>query len=162
MNHEILKTKLRFLLQCVVKWYCKLQIMQLQFSKITSGRIVVDVSKKIWKPDEGSCNNLNTLFLCLFMSPAVKWRDCLRDEHSLQGLWFFSSQCYLGGGPRPRPGPGPWPGGPLGPGARFTGPRVLGLADARATSFSSLTPLPADPGFVLVGVGSGSGSEDLT
>lgn len=79
----------------------------------------------------------------------------------------FSEHCYLGGGPlprpRPRPGPGPGPGpgippGPLGPGARFTGPRTLGLGDARATSFCRFTPLPADPGFVLVGFASCSGA----
>lgn len=73
-----------------------------------------------------------------------------------------SLQCYLGGGPLPRPRPGPAPGtgvaaGPLGPGGRLTGPRALGLGDARATSFCRFTPLPADPGFVLVGFALGSG-----
>lgn len=71
------------------------------------------------------------------------------------GLWF-----YLGGGPLPRPRPGPAPGpgpGPLGPGGRLTGPRALGLGDARATSFCKFTPLPVVPGFVLVGFESDSG-----
>ena len=74
------------------------------------------------------------------------------------------SHCYLGGGPLPRPRPGPAPGpgpgidpGPLGPGGRLTGPRALGLGDARVTSFCKLTPLPAVPGFVLVGFASFSG-----
>lgn len=69
------------------------------------------------------------------------------------------SHCYLGGGPLPRPRPGPAPGpgpGALGPGGLLTGPRALGLDDARATSFCRLTPLPAVPGFVFVGFGFGS------
>lgn len=69
-----------------------------------------------------------------------------------RNISFF--RCYLGGGPLPRPRPGP---GPLGPGGLLTGARALGLGDARATSFCRLTPLPADPGFVFVGFGSGSG-----
>lgn len=79
-----------------------------------------------------------------------------RDHHILQE----DGSCYLGGGPLPRPRPAPCPGigpGPLGPGGRLTGPRAFGFTDARATSFCRLTPLPADPGFVLVGFVSGSG-----
>lgn len=82
----------------------------------------------------------------------------MRDERSLQECVFFS-YCYLGGGPlpRPRPGPAPGPGGAAGPlGDRLTGPRACGLGDARATSFCRLTPLPAEPGFILVGFASGS------
>lgn len=73
----------------------------------------------------------------------------------------FFSYSYLGGGPLPRPRPGPAPGpggtaGPRSPGDRLTGPRAWGLGDARATSFCRLTPLAAEPGFVLVGFASGS------
>lgn len=87
-------------------------------------------------------------------------RDCLREASACRNVIF--SRCYLGGGPLPRPRPGPAPGPgigprPLGPGGWLTGPRALGLGDARATSFCRLTPLPADPGFVLVGFDSGSG-----
>lgn len=60
----------------------------------------------------------------------------------------------LGGPPRPPPlrgpgwGPLAFPGGPLlGPGARVTG--ALGLGAANDTSFCSLTPFAAAPGFVL-------------
>lgn len=54
--------------------------------------------------------------------------------------------CRLGGPAPGRPGSGP---GPLGPGARVTGPRALGLADASDTSFCTCTPPPAVPGFTF-------------
>lgn len=48
---------------------------------------------------------------------------------------------------------------PLGPGARLTGAPLLGLDDARATSFCRWTPFAPEPGLVFVGLISGSGSD---
>ena len=107
------------------------------------------------KLNETSCVSTvhQTKTFGVFLISETRKTEIVRD-HILPRRWI-SPACYLGGAPLPRPRPGPGPGPPpLGPGGRLTGLCMLGLGDARVTSCCRWTPLP---GFVLVGLASGSG-----